>query len=158
MPNRMKCWWSVTCVPGTFMCMPRFSKRRYKWWPRDLINFRGAASVVIRNRQRSGIEPPPRTLNEAGTMVRYNFKKIYFCINYDKFDESNFFSKAVCFSSAWDAGVAISAWWVRHDQVSRTAPTGEYLTAGAFMIRYVSKFIKIFFYGLWIKPNEKEIW
>jgi hypothetical protein len=29
----------------------------------------------------------------------------------------------------------VSAWWVKHDQVTRTAPTGEYLTAGSFMIR-----------------------
>uniref|UniRef100_A0A183CCC2 NFACT-R_1 domain-containing protein n=1 Tax=Globodera pallida TaxID=36090 RepID=A0A183CCC2_GLOPA len=76
----------------------------------------GAASVVIRNRDRSGIEPPPRTLNEAGSM-------------------------AVCFSSAWDAGVSVNAWWVRHDQVSRTAPTGEYIPAGAFMIRGKRNFL-----------------
>lgn len=28
-----------------------------------------------------------------------------------------------------------SAWWVHHDQVSKSAPTGEYLTTGSFMIR-----------------------
>ncbi|KAL3102029.1 hypothetical protein niasHS_003438 [Heterodera schachtii] len=76
----------------------------------------GAASVVIRNRDRSGAEPPPRTLNEAGTM-------------------------AVCFSSAWDAGVSVSSWWVRREQVSRTAPTGEYIPAGAFMIRGKRNFL-----------------
>lgn len=27
------------------------------------------------------------------------------------------------------------AWWVNSDQVSKTAPTGEYLTTGSFMIR-----------------------
>lgn len=27
------------------------------------------------------------------------------------------------------------AWWVNNDQVSKTAPTGEYLTTGSFMIR-----------------------
>ena len=53
---------------------------------------------------------PPKTLNEAGFM-------------------------AVCYSSAWEARIVTSAWWVYHHQVSKTAPTGEYLTTGSFMIR-----------------------
>lgn len=53
---------------------------------------------------------PPKTLNEAGTM-------------------------AICNSAAWDAKVVTSAWYVHHDQVSKTAPSGEYLTTGSFMIR-----------------------
>lgn len=42
---------------------------------------------------------------------------------------------AICNSAAWDAKVVTSAWWVYPDQVSKTAPTGEYLTTGSFMIR-----------------------
>lgn len=38
-------------------------------------------------------------------------------------------------SIAWDSKVIASAWWVHHDQVSKSAPTGEYLTTGSFMIR-----------------------
>lgn len=75
--------------------------------------FRGGSSVIIRNRENNSSEewtPPHKTLNEAGTF-------------------------AVCFSSAWEANVSVTAWWVRHDQVSRTAPAGEYLVAGSFMIR-----------------------
>ena len=53
---------------------------------------------------------PPKTLNEAGTM-------------------------AICNSAAWDAKVVTSAWYVYHDQVSKTAPSGEYLTTGSFMVR-----------------------
>ena len=53
---------------------------------------------------------PPKTLNEAGTM-------------------------AICNSAAWDAKVVTSAWWVYPSQVSKTAPSGEYLTTGSFMIR-----------------------
>uniref|UniRef100_A0A8C7H7J9 Ribosome quality control complex subunit NEMF n=1 Tax=Oncorhynchus kisutch TaxID=8019 RepID=A0A8C7H7J9_ONCKI len=53
---------------------------------------------------------PPRTLTEAGTM-------------------------AVCYSAAWDAKVITSAWWVHNHQVTKSAPTGEYLTTGSFMIR-----------------------
>jgi len=42
---------------------------------------------------------------------------------------------SVCRSAAWDAKVITSAWWVYASQVSKTAPTGEYLTTGSFMIR-----------------------
>lgn len=36
---------------------------------------------------------------------------------------------------AWEAKVVTSAWWVNANQVSKSAPTGEYLTTGAFIIR-----------------------
>nr|CAD7430507.1 unnamed protein product [Timema monikensis] len=68
----------------------------------------GASSVVIRN--PSGEPVPPKTLNEAGIM-------------------------AISYSVAWEAKVVTSAWWVQSDQVSKTAPTGEYLTTGSFMVR-----------------------
>ncbi|XP_015126664.1 nuclear export mediator factor NEMF homolog [Diachasma alloeum] len=68
----------------------------------------GASSVVIKN--PSGDPVPPKSLAEAGTM-------------------------AVAYSVAWEAKVVAGAWWVHHDQVSKTAPTGEYLTTGSFMIR-----------------------
>ncbi|XP_029046457.2 nuclear export mediator factor NEMF homolog [Osmia bicornis bicornis] len=68
----------------------------------------GASSVVIKN--PGGGPVPPKTLAEAGTM-------------------------AVAYSIAWEAKVVAGAWWVNNDQVSKTAPTGEYLTTGSFMIR-----------------------
>ncbi|KAL6421898.1 hypothetical protein ACFW04_010798 [Cataglyphis niger] len=68
----------------------------------------GASSVVIKN--PSGNPVPPKSLAEAGTM-------------------------AVAYSIAWDSKIIASAWWVHHDQVSKSAPTGEYLTTGSFMIR-----------------------
>ncbi|XP_030069934.1 ribosome quality control complex subunit NEMF isoform X2 [Microcaecilia unicolor] len=74
----------------------------------------GATSCVIKN--ATGQPVPPRTLTEAGTM-------------------------AVCYSAAWDARVITSAWWVYHHQVSKTAPTGEYLTTGSFMIRGKKNFL-----------------
>ncbi|VDL19325.1 unnamed protein product [Hymenolepis diminuta] len=55
-------------------------------------------------------QPPLRTLIEAGQM-------------------------AVALSSAWSAKIITNAWWVRYDQVSKTAPSGEYLTTGSFVIR-----------------------
>ncbi|KAG1651557.1 Nuclear export mediator factor NEMF [Nymphon striatum] len=68
----------------------------------------GASSIVVRNPTDSPI--PPKTLNEAGTM-------------------------AVCSSAAWEAKVVTNSWWVHANQVTKTAPSGEYLTTGSFMIR-----------------------
>lgn len=69
----------------------------------------GAASVVVKNNDPRQ-EIPPRTLEEAATM-------------------------AICNSSAWEAKIVTRSWWVRPEQVSKTAPSGEYLSVGAFMIR-----------------------
>lgn len=74
----------------------------------------GASSVVIKN--PSGHPVPPKTLNEAGIM-------------------------AICYSVAWEAKVVTNAYWVQGDQVSKTAPTGEYLTTGSFMIRGKKNFL-----------------
>ena len=74
----------------------------------------GASTVVIKN--PSGQPVPPKTLNEAGCM-------------------------AVSYSAAWEARIVTSAWWVHHSQVSKTAPTGEYLTTGSFMIRGKKNFL-----------------
>uniref|UniRef100_A0A8C9Z5X1 Ribosome quality control complex subunit NEMF n=1 Tax=Sander lucioperca TaxID=283035 RepID=A0A8C9Z5X1_SANLU len=79
---------------------------------------------------------PPRTLTEAGTM-------------------------AVCYSAAWDAKIITSAWWVHHHQVSKTAPTGEYLTTGSFMIRGKKNFLPpsylIMGFGFLFKVDEQSV-
>lgn len=96
---------------------------------------RGASSVVIRNKVNGG-EIPPKTLNEAGSM-------------------------AVCYSSSWEAKVIAAAWWVYHHQVSRTAPTGEYLTPGSFMIRGKKNFLPScqlqMGFGLMFKLDEDSV-
>ncbi len=53
-------------------------------------------------------------------------------------DAGNF---AICRSSAWGSRMVTSAWWVESHQVSKTAPTGEYLTVGSFMIRGKKNFL-----------------
>ncbi|XP_028250926.1 ribosome quality control complex subunit NEMF [Parambassis ranga] len=94
----------------------------------------GATSCVIKN--PSGNPIPPRTLTEAGTM-------------------------AVCYSAAWDAKIITSAWWVHHHQVSKTAPTGEYLTTGSFMIRGKKNFLPpsylIMGFGFLFKVDEQSV-
>ncbi|XP_053213804.1 ribosome quality control complex subunit NEMF-like [Panonychus citri] len=69
----------------------------------------GASSIVIKN-YIPGEPIPPKTLTEAGIM-------------------------AVCYSNAWENKFSSRSWWVHSHQVSKTAPSGEYLTVGAFMIR-----------------------
>lgn len=94
----------------------------------------GATSCVIKN--LSGEAVPPRTLTEAGTM-------------------------SVCYSAAWDAKVVTSAWWVHHHQVSKTAPTGEYLTTGSFMIRGKKNFLPpsylIMGFGFLFKVDDQSV-
>jgi predicted ribosome quality control (RQC) complex YloA/Tae2 family protein len=47
----------------------------------------------------------------------------------------------ICRSSAWSSRMVTSAWWVESHQVSKTAPTGEYLTVGSFMVRGKKNFL-----------------
>ncbi|KAF8767801.1 Nuclear export mediator factor Nemf like protein [Argiope bruennichi] len=94
----------------------------------------GASSVIIKNPK--GTDVPPKTLNEAGTM-------------------------AVCNSTAWDAKIVTSAWWVYSNQVSKTAPSGEYLTTGSFMIRgkknYLPPAYLIMGFGFIFKLDEESV-
>ncbi|ORX67522.1 DUF814-domain-containing protein [Linderina pennispora] len=92
----------------------------------------GAASVIVKNKiapeaasvldkadssaKKTAETIPPSTLFQAGIM-------------------------SVCQSRAWDAKIVTSAWWVEASQVSKTAPTGEYLTTGSFMIRGKKHFL-----------------
>nr|CAH8831074.1 unnamed protein product [Trichobilharzia regenti] len=80
--------------------------------------------------------PPPKTLLEAGNM-------------------------AVVLSSAWTSHVLTRAWWVHHHQVSKTAPSGEYLTTGAFMIRGKKNYLPPcpfdYGFGIMFKLHEDSI-
>ena len=76
----------------------------------------GAASCIIRNRSNGGAIPPS-TLEQAGT----------FCVSH---------------SQAWNSKFTTGSWWVYSNQVSKTAPTGEYLTTGSFMIRGKKNFLQ----------------
>lgn len=87
--------------------------------PRDVYvhaDIHGAATVVIKNHLSDSVDIPPLSLAEAGQF-------------------------SLCHSSAWQSKIVTSAWWVRAEQVSKTAPTGEYLTTGSFMIRGKKNFL-----------------
>jgi hypothetical protein len=80
-------------------------------------DIQGAATVVIRNNPKTPDAPvPPSTLSQAGSL-------------------------AVACSNAWDSKAGMSAWWVNADQVSKSAPTGEFLPTGSFMVRGKKNFL-----------------
>ncbi|XVF28164.1 hypothetical protein REPUB_Repub15cG0005300 [Reevesia pubescens] len=95
----------------------------------------GASSTVIKN-HRPEQPVPPLTLNQAGCFT-------------------------VCHSQAWDSKIITSAWWVYPQQVSKTAPTGEYLTVGSFMIRGKKNFLPphplIMGFGLLFRLDESSL-
>ncbi|XP_068333314.1 uncharacterized protein [Pyrus communis] len=95
----------------------------------------GASSTVIKN-HRPDQPVPPLTLNQAGCFT-------------------------VCHSAAWDSKIVTSAWWVHPHQVSKTAPTGEYLTVGSFMIRGKKNFLPphplIMGFGLLFRLDESSL-
>ncbi|PWA57840.1 zinc knuckle CCHC-type [Artemisia annua] len=79
------------------------------------MQLHGASSTVIKNHKPDN-PVPPLTQNQAGSFT-------------------------VCHSQAWNSKIVTSAWWVYPQQVSKTAPTGEYLTVGSFMIRGKKNFL-----------------
>ncbi|KZZ99121.1 serologically defined colon cancer antigen 1 [Moelleriella libera RCEF 2490] len=80
-------------------------------------DLRGAPSVVIKNNASAPDAPiPPATLAQAGCL-------------------------SVCASEAWDQKAGMGAWWVKADQVSKSAPAGEFLPIGSFMVRDQKNFL-----------------
>ncbi len=78
----------------------------------------GAASVVVKRPAPGGPAFTETTLREAGQW-------------------------AVAFSKAWRAGLAAaSAFWVRPDQVSKAAASGEFVPRGAWVIHGTKNFLK----------------
>jgi len=95
----------------------------------------GAATCIVKNTNAlSSI--PPSTLVQAGCM-------------------------SVCRSAAWNEKIVASAYWVYDHQVSKTAPSGEYLTTGSFMIRGKKNFLPpstlIMGFGFMFKLHESCI-
>ncbi|CAA2988533.1 nuclear export mediator factor NEMF [Olea europaea subsp. europaea] len=95
----------------------------------------GASSTVIKNHKPES-SVPPLSLNQAGCFT-------------------------VCHSQAWDSKIVTSAWWVYPHQVSKTAPTGEYLTVGSFMIRGKKNFLPphplIMGFGILFRLDESSL-
>ncbi|KAL6623576.1 hypothetical protein ACP70R_033455 [Stipagrostis hirtigluma subsp. patula] len=95
----------------------------------------GASSTIIKN-HKPDTPIPPLTVNQAGCFT-------------------------VCHSKAWDSKIVTSAWWVYPHQVSKTAPTGEYLTVGSFMIRGKKNFLPphplVMGFGILFRLDESSL-
>jgi predicted ribosome quality control (RQC) complex YloA/Tae2 family protein len=85
----------------------------------------GASSCILRAKRRRNVQDSTKTeiipLSEQALREAGNF--------------------TICHSNAWSSRIITSAWWVEAHQVSKTAPTGEYLTVGSFMIRGKKNFL-----------------
>jgi len=80
-------------------------------------DIQGAATVIIRNNPKTPDSPiPPSTLSQAGTL-------------------------AVSCSSAWDSKAGMSAWWANADQISKAAPSGDFLPIGSFSVQGKKNFL-----------------
>lgn len=82
----------------------------------------GAATVVVRN---------PDTNPRAGDVWEARYRT--------SLEAAGAF--CICLSSCWAAHITSGAYWVHADQVSKTAPSGEYLGTGSFMIRGKKNFL-----------------
>ncbi|KAK8024140.1 hypothetical protein PG993_012206 [Apiospora rasikravindrae] len=96
----------------------------------------GAPSVIIKNNPQTPDAPiPPSTLSQAGNL-------------------------AVSASNAWDSKAGAAAYWVDAEQVSKAAPTGEFLPTGSFMVRGRKNFLPpaqlILGFGLMFKISEES--
>ena len=83
----------------------------------------GAATCILRAKRRRRKDGKTRVLPLSDQALR----------------EAGTFT--ICRSSAWGSKMVTSAYWVESHQVSKTAPTGEYLTVGSFMIRGRKNFL-----------------
>lgn len=92
----------------------------------------GGASVVVKNNYSPGTSSTSSTSSTSGTSGLGTVGNRHE-IPPKTVSEASVF--AVAYSSAWEAKISSRSWWVHADQVSKTAPSGEYLTLGSFMIR-----------------------
>jgi predicted ribosome quality control (RQC) complex YloA/Tae2 family protein len=77
-------------------------------------DIQGAPSVIIKN----GEKAPEKTIEEAAMV-------------------------AAAYSRAWNHFGSLDCYWVLPDQVTKSPPSGEYLTTGAFFITGSKHFVKV---------------
>jgi predicted ribosome quality control (RQC) complex YloA/Tae2 family protein len=96
-------------------------------------NLAGAASCIVKARRTSVLQQQQQaTINPGGAHSEKAVMSDKFFVSPLAIQEAGVF--AVCWSRAWSLRQITSAYWVRASQVSKTAPSGEYLTTGAFMV------------------------
>jgi predicted ribosome quality control (RQC) complex YloA/Tae2 family protein len=69
--------------------------------------------------------------------------------------------QTACYSKAWKEGFSPDVYWVEPHQVSKRAPSGEYLARGAFMVygkkRYIKKVQLKLAIGLEVKDEQVRV-
>ncbi|KAJ2359320.1 hypothetical protein IWW50_000044 [Coemansia erecta] len=118
----------------------------------------GAASVIIKNKLASAPESTSVTDKALGDKEPPRGE-----LSAENIPPSTLFQAgimSVCQSRAWDAKILTPAWWVEARQVSKTAPTGEYLSTGSFMIRGKKHFLPptqlVYGFGLLFRLADDE--
>ncbi|MEM5814484.1 MAG: NFACT RNA binding domain-containing protein, partial [Candidatus Aenigmatarchaeota archaeon] len=86
--------------------------------PADIVLHADITGAPLTFVKAQGKEPSPVAIREAGEF-------------------------AVAYSTGWKRGLAsVDVYWVRAEQVSKTAQSGEFLPKGSFMIRGAKNFMK----------------
>ncbi|KAJ2402059.1 hypothetical protein GGI23_000981 [Coemansia sp. RSA 2559] len=104
----------------------------------------GAASVIVKNKLAATAAPEAALSSLVALDKQPTASGSADGSSADSIPPSTLFQAgvmSVCQSRAWDAKIVTSAWWVEAHQVSKTAPTGEFLTTGSFMIRGKKRFL-----------------
>lgn len=73
----------------------------------------------------------------SSTLIINNNKQ--YCIPKQTIQEAGAF--CICHSAAWKNNIVCDAYWVYPYQVSKTAPTGQYIVTGSFIIRGKKNYI-----------------
>lgn len=85
----------------------------------------GASSCILRAKRRR--------VNRSSGKNKKQYSTQVLPLSEQALREAGHFT--ICHSSAWSTKMITSAWYVEAHQVSKTAPSGEYLTVGSFMVR-----------------------
>ncbi|KAM0684669.1 hypothetical protein MDAP_000443 [Mitosporidium daphniae] len=131
---------NILVVAGTNSSQNELVVKKYMG-SRDIYlhaELQGSPSVLIKcpvGEAEDQWNAPPATLSQAASM-------------------------AVCLSSAWTCNIVTSAYWVYSSQVSKSPPTGLYLTPGSFMIYGKKNFIApsqlVYGFGFLFKLGDSE--
>ncbi len=114
-------------------------KRAREWYEKFRWFFSSTGKLVIGGRDASTNELLIKKYVKPSSIVLHaDIHGAPFFVIFGEADKKSIEEAAVaaaCFSKAWKLGLgAIDVYWVKGEQVSKKAPSGEYLAKGAFMI------------------------
>ncbi|WP_455277818.1 ribosome rescue protein RqcH [[Eubacterium] cellulosolvens] len=130
--------------------LPKLTKRREKSWYEKFYWFKSDGILVLCGRDASNnellikrhMEPKDIVLHAEihgapFALIKTEGKKV------DQRIITEAAQFAASYSKAWTIGIsAVDMYWVNSDQVSKTPPSGQYISKGMFMIRGKRNYIK----------------